>query len=162
MSLPGQLDRVDWCRRGDACTRSGCRFAHSAAEKRDRPKCAFGARCRNLPYCTFAHPPSHKNKHSIVSAAEQEERDLKAALEASLETSFAASPEAPPEPSPEAPPETCKPCGNASECGICFEEAGKLAAMVPCGHVVCTDCAHKLKRCAFCEADVQSVLRIFL
>ena len=150
MSHAGLLDRVDWCRRGDACTRSGCRFAHSAAEKRDRPKCAFGARCRNLPNCIFAHPPSHKNKHSIVTAAEQEERDLKAAIEASLEASL------------EAPPATCKPCGIASECGICFEETGKLAAMVPCGHVVCTDCAHKLKRCAFCEADVQSVLRIFL
>jgi len=50
------------------------------------------------------------------------------------------------------------------ECKICFEPK-ELVSLVPCGHVLCQDCAtDRLERgtCATCGGQVTSIMRLFL
>jgi hypothetical protein len=46
-------------------------------------------------------------------------------------------------------------------CKICYDNACSEAFM-PCGHVVCSQCATKITKCPFCKARVTQILRIHL
>jgi hypothetical protein len=71
-----------------------------------------------------------------------------------------------PAPNPEIPgpsPESAKleELKEKEECAVCFEELIKRAALIPCGHILCDQCAPKLKDCPFCRTAILSHLKIF-
>ena len=45
-------------------------------------------------------------------------------------------------------------------CDICIERS-KDAACVPCGHLLCGECARKCRACPTCRRTIDSVLPIF-
>ena len=49
------------------------------------------------------------------------------------------------------------------ECPVCLK-GGNKCAMVPCGHLVCTDCSLKLKyrNCCMCKRSVDTYMRVFV
>lgn len=48
------------------------------------------------------------------------------------------------------------------ECCICMEENKAFAALRPCGHVVCTDCAPTLRTCPHCSKALEGTTPVFL
>ena len=51
---------------------------------------------------------------------------------------------------------------NPCQCNICYDRIADQAA-IPCGHVVCSSCAKKLRAvCPFCRMRVEQFLQLFL
>lgn len=46
-------------------------------------------------------------------------------------------------------------------CKVCLDQAVSVV-FVPCGHLVCTQCAPNLHLCPICRAPVRSCVRTFL
>jgi len=54
------------------------------------------------------------------------------------------------------------------ECSICLENREKYYTLIPCGHVLCSDCIHQIKKskkknkCFICRGKVKKIFRIYL
>lgn len=46
-------------------------------------------------------------------------------------------------------------------CKVCLDRAVRVV-FVPCGHMVCTECAPALQLCPVCRAPIRSCVRTFL
>ena len=47
------------------------------------------------------------------------------------------------------------------ECNICFEVKDENHALVPCGHVMCSECVSSCSKCPTCARQVTSHLRLY-
>lgn len=57
---------------------------------------------------------------------------------------------------------------NSHECPICMETREKYYTLIPCGHVLCASCVHKIKKkkkknkCFICRRKAKKKFRIYL
>ena len=57
---------------------------------------------------------------------------------------------------------------NSHECPICLETREKYYTLIPCGHVLCASCVHRIKKtrgkntCFICRRKAKKILRIYL
>ena len=57
---------------------------------------------------------------------------------------------------------------NSHECPICMETREKYYTLIPCGHVLCSDCVYKIKKkrkknkCFICRRKAKKKFRIYL
>ena len=57
---------------------------------------------------------------------------------------------------------------NSHECPICLETREKYYTLIPCGHVLCASCIHRIKKthgkntCFICRRKAKKKLRIYL
>ena len=49
----------------------------------------------------------------------------------------------------------------ALECKICFELKDETCALVPCGHIMCSECIGSYTTCPTCSQNVESHLRLY-
>jgi len=51
---------------------------------------------------------------------------------------------------------------GSRECDICMNSAFEVYALVPCGHLLCKQCAGRFSKCPTCSKPVASTLRVFM
>ena len=49
---------------------------------------------------------------------------------------------------------------NDESCCICMDNF-RDHALVPCGHMYCGKCVHKIKHCSICKQEIKDVLRLY-
>ena len=50
---------------------------------------------------------------------------------------------------------------KAGECGVCMDACVGVA-FEPCGHTLCVKCGSRVRRCPFCQEQIDSRKRIYL